>query len=90
MSFVNIAILVLAAAFLLALLFVFFHIFVALLPIMIIAAIIIWLIYWFTGRKNKNNIPSSGNEFEQFRYNSGSRPHKKARNVTTKDVDDDK
>lgn len=90
MSISGIIALVLAAVVILTLLFVFFHIFILLLPVALIAILIIWLIYWFTGRKNKKNMPSSNYNFESFNFGSEEHTRKKARNVTTKDVDDDK
>ena len=41
--------------------------FILLLPVAVIAILIIWLIYRFTGRKNQDNMPSS-------RTNKGFRP----------------
>ena len=84
----EIVILVLVALIILSLLFVLFKAFILLLPVAIIAILLIWLIYRFTGRKNKDNMPSSGNYHAWFNSSSSSsRPRKKARNVTTKDVD---
>ncbi|AGQ23227.1 hypothetical protein lhe_0689 [Lactobacillus helveticus CNRZ32] len=37
------------------------------LPVALIAIAVIWLIGWFTGRKNKNNMPSSGNYYDWFK-----------------------
>lgn len=82
--------LVLMAVVILALLFIFFHVFIALLPVAVIAVLVIWLIYWFTNRKNKSEMPSNGSDFTFNINGEQRRPHKKARNVTTKDVDDDK
>ena len=78
--------LVLVALIILSLLFVLFKAFILLLPVAVIAILIIWLIYRFTGRKNQDNMPSSGSYREWFKA-SGPRPRKKARNVTTKDID---
>lgn len=88
MSLMGIVTLVLVALIILSLLFVLFKAFILLLPVAIIAILIIWLVYWFTGRKNKNNMPSSGTYREWFNTSTpGTRPRKKARNVTTKDID---
>ncbi|MBD5431416.1 hypothetical protein [Lactobacillus agrestimuris] len=91
MTFASILILVLIAAILLSLLFVFFHIFIYLIPVALIAALIIWLIGKFSKNKTKDNILSSRINFEDF-SNSGpkSNSRKRARNVKVKDVDDKK
>lgn len=93
MSLGGIIALVLAAVIILALLFIFFHVFIALLPVALIAILVIWLIYHFSRHKNENQWPSNDSGFQDFTFdmNRNQRwPHKKARNVTTKDVDDDK
>lgn len=96
MSFSGILILVLVAVIILALLFVFFHVFIALLPVALIAVVIIWLIYRFTGKKNNANILDKENDyntdwFSGFNNNSNqNEPRKKARNVQVKDIDDKK
>lgn len=96
MTFGGILILVLAAVIILALLFVFFHVFIALLPVALITAIIIWLIYRFTAKKNNANILNKENDyntdwFSDFDSNANqSEPRKKARNVKVKDIDDKK
>ena len=95
MSFSGILILVLAAVIILALLFVFFHVFIALLPVALIAVVIIWLIYRFTGKKNNANILDKENDYNRdwfsgFNNSNQSEPRKKARNVQVKDVDDKK
>lgn len=90
MSFTGILILVLVAAILLVILFTFFHILIPLIPIAIIVAVVIWLINRFSG-KSKDNVPSSNNDFSWFdNQNETHSGRKKARNVTTKDVDDNK
>ena len=90
MSFLGIVTLVLLALIILSLLFVFVKAFILLLPVALIAIAIIWLI-GFTERKNKNNMPSSGNYYDWFKNvnstQSQSRPRKQAKNVTTKDID---
>ncbi|MBW8013269.1 hypothetical protein E0712_01765 [Lactobacillus helveticus] len=89
MSFLGIVTLVLIALIILSLLFVFFKAFILLLPVALIAIAVIWLIGWFTGRKN--NMPSSGNYYDWFKNvnstQSQTRARKKAKNVTTKDID---
>ncbi|MCO0807254.1 hypothetical protein QFX17_04590 [Lactobacillus helveticus] len=91
MSFLGIVTLVLIALIILSLLFVFFKAFILLLQVALIAIAVIWLIGWFTGRKNKNNMPSSGNYYDWFKNvnstQSQTRARKKAKNVTTKDID---
>ena len=89
MSLMGIVTLVLVALIILSLLFVLFKAFILLLPVAVIAILIIWLIYRFTGRKNQDNMPSSASYREWFKATSttGPRPRKKARNVTTKDID---
>lgn len=91
MSFLGIVTLVLIALIILSLLFVFFKAIILLLPVAIIAIAIIWLISWFTKKKNGNNIPSSGNYYDWFKNTnpnqSNKRTRKQARNVTTKDID---
>lgn len=91
MSFLGIVTLVLIALIILSLLFVFFKAFILLLPVALIAIAVIWLIGWFTGRQNKNNMPSSGNYYDWFKNvnstQSQTRALKKAKNVTTKDID---
>lgn len=95
MSFSGILILVLAAVIILALLFVFFHVFIALLPVALIAVVIIWLIYRFTGKENNANILDKENDYNKdwfsgFNNSNKSEPRKKARNVQVKDIDDKK
>ncbi|MCP9330764.1 hypothetical protein [Lactobacillus kefiranofaciens] len=89
MSFWGIVLLVFIVLIILSLLFVFFKAFIFLLPVGLIAIALIWLIGWFTGRKNKASMPSSGSYYDWFKKeNSTHNPtRKKARNVTTKDVD---
>lgn len=91
MSFLGIVTLVLIALIILSLLLVFFKAFILLLPVALIAIAVIWLIGWFTGRKNKNNMPSSSNYYDWFKNvnstQSQTRARKKAKNVTTKDID---
>lgn len=88
MSFWGIVTLVFVALVLLSLLFVFFKAFIFLLPVGLIAIALIWLIGWFSGRKNKTNMPS-GNYYDWFKSNTSTQrtTRKQARNVTTKDVD---
>lgn len=91
MSFLGVVTLVLIALIILSLLFVFFKAFILLLPVALIAIVIIWLVGWFMGRKNHNNIPSSGNYYDWFKNANSTQPHahsrKQAKNVTTKDID---
>lgn len=90
MTFMQIIVLVLVAVLILTILFALFHIFIALLPVGIVAAVIIWVMYLFTKKKNKDNMPSSGNfsdPFKQEDESERSSKRKKARNVKTKDVD---
>ena len=74
MSFLSIVMLVLTALIILSLL---------------IASAIIWLVYWIAGKKNKNNMPASGSSFtwSDFGNSTTTGTRKKARNVTTKDID---
>ena len=83
MTFMQIIVLVLVAVLILTIL-------IALLPVGIVAALIIWVMYLFTKKKNKDNMPSSGNfsdPFKQEDESERSSKRKKARNVKTKDVD---
>lgn len=84
MTFTSILTLVVVATIILALLFVFFHILVALLPLAIIAILVLWLVNKFSGKKSQEVSSST-----VFYRESGADnpPRKKARNVTTKDVD---
>lgn len=91
MSFLGIVTLVLIALIILSLLFVFFKAFALLLPVALIAIAVIWLIGWFTRKKNKNNMPNGGTYYDWFQNSnsveSHTRPRKQAKNVTTKDID---
>lgn len=80
MSLTGIIVLVLVAVIILSILFALFHIFVALLPVALIAIGIIWLLVKLSAKKG-GNMPASNNS----NYNHSGR--KKARNVTTKDID---
>lgn len=51
MTFMQIIVLVLVAVLILTILFALFHIFIALLPVGIVAALIIWVMYLFTKKK---------------------------------------
>ena len=83
MTFTSILILVLVAAVILAVMFASFHIFIALIPVVLILAILIWIINRFSNKKNNDNMPS---DESAFRYSS--KGHKKARNVSVKDIKD--
>lgn len=85
-TFTSILILVLVAAIILAVLFVFFHIFIALIPVALVLAGVIWLINRFSKNKNNDNMPNSETAFK--RQNNETSGHKKARNVTVKDIND--
>lgn len=91
MTFSSLLLLVLIAVIVLSLLFVFFHVFIILLPVALVAFMVIWLIYHFSGRKNNHSL-SSNDWFNQssFYRDINERPRKKARNVKTKDVNDDR
>ncbi|RVU70280.1 MULTISPECIES: hypothetical protein [Lactobacillus] len=90
MTFAGIVSLVLVAAIVLALLFVFFHIFIALIPVAAVAILLIWLYYRFFAKKDKNlSSTKTQTEYDWFRsYSNQTPPRKKAKNVTTKDIDD--
>lgn len=92
MSFLGIAVLVLVALIILSLLFVFFKAFILLLPVALIAIGILWLVFWISGKRNKNKVPTSGSYFDWFKVNETTQKstRKQARNVTVKDIDDDK
>ncbi|TSO26017.1 hypothetical protein [Lactobacillus sp. LL6] len=83
MSLTGIIVLVLVAVIILSMLFALFHIFIMLLPVAAVAVGIIWLLLKLSAKKG-NNMPSNGNFTNKTQSNSG---RKKARNVTTKDVD---
>ncbi|WP_308557929.1 hypothetical protein [uncultured Lactobacillus sp.] len=92
MSFLGIVTLVLVALIILSLLFVLFKAFILLLPVALIAIGIIWLIFWISGKRNKNKVPASGAYFDWFKTSETTQKttRKRARNVTVKDIDDDK
>lgn len=81
MTFLSIAVLVLVALIILCLLFVFFQMFFALLPVALIAVLLLWLLYHFFRRKTAPAKP------ETFDGPQQTRTRKQARNVSTKDVD---
>lgn len=89
MSLSSIIILVLIAAIILAVIFTFFHILIVMLPAILLVIVGIWIAGWFSRRKYKksirikNNFSWSRNE-TKFDLHSD---RKKARNVTTKDID---
>lgn len=84
MTISSIILVVVVATILLALLFVFFHVLVALLPLAIIAIAILWLVNRFSSKKDQG----ISNSTIFFDGQEADRPkRKKARNVTTKDVD---
>lgn len=92
MSFLGIVTLVLVALIILSLLFVFFKAFILLLPVALIAIGIIWLVFWISGKRNKNRVPASDSSFDWFKANEATQKNtrKQARNVTVKDINDDK
>lgn len=81
MTFLSIAALVLVALIILCLLFVFFQMFFALLPVALIAVLLLWLLYHFSRRKTEPVKP------EVFNGSQQTQTRKRARNVSTKDVD---
>jgi fatty acid desaturase len=89
MSFTSICLLVLVALIILCLLFVFFNVFFALLPVALIAILLLWLIYHFSQKRHGHD--EQATVFWQKPRNepssSSSRKRKPARDVTTKDVD---
>lgn len=94
MSILNILILVIIAAIVLIVLFAIFHVFVLMIPAIIVVALVIWAINHFSKNK-ENDLSSSSNDktsWDQFfNISENEQPkRKKARNVTIKDVDDDK
>ena len=92
MSFLGIVTLVLVALIILSLLFVFFKAFILLLPVALIAIGVMWLVLWISGKRNKNRVPASGTYFDWFKASEPepNNTRKRARNVTIKDIDDDK
>lgn len=92
MSFLGIVTLVLVALIILSLLFVFFKAFVLLLPVALIAIGVMWLVLWISGKRNKNRVPASRTYFDWFKASEPEpkNTRKRARNVTIKDIDDDK
>lgn len=91
MSITSIILLVIAAIVVLAILFTFFHFLIALIPVAIIVGFVLWLISYIDRKRHGEQI-SSGESFTWFRPDQPGEepPRKRARNVTTKDVDDDK
>lgn len=84
----TILILVLVALIILSVLFAIFKFFIGLLPAAIIVALVIWLIYKFDNKKNNKSYPTyNSNVFNKSSNPSG---RKRARNVTVKDVKEDK
>ena len=92
MSFLGIVTLVLIALIILSLLFVFFKAFILLLPVALIAIGIMWLVFWISGKRNKNRVPTSGTYYDWFRAGESTQKstRERARNVTVKDIKDDK
>lgn len=88
MGFGTILILVLVALVILSLLFTVFKFFIGLLPAAIIVALVIWLIYKLDNRNNNKSYPTTNSNV----FNKSSNPsgRKRARNVTVKDVKEDK
>ncbi|MGQ5709297.1 hypothetical protein [Lactobacillus sp. PSON] len=86
MSLTGIIVLVLVAVIILSVLFALFHIFIMLLPVAVVAIGIIWLLLKLSAKKG-GNMPSSGDFDNPFNKNKSTSKRKKARNVTTKDVD---
>lgn len=89
MSFLGIVTLVLVALIILSLLFVFFKAFILLLPVALIAIGVMWLVLWISGKRNKNRVPASRTYFDCSEPEPKN-TRKRARNVTIKDIDDDK
>ena len=93
MSFISIFILVLIAAIILAILYAFFHMLIVFIPVIFIVAIGIWIINRLCAKKGDSDLTQK-EEFSRFDYfsnyrNSESKKRKQARDVTTKDIDDD-
>lgn len=88
MGFGTVLILVLIALIILSILFTIFKFFIGLLPAAIIVVLVIWLIYKFDNKNNTKSYPTANsNVFNKSNNPSG---RKKARNVTVKDVKEDK
>lgn len=89
MGFVTILILVLIALIVLSILFAVFKFFIGLLPIALIVALIIWLITRFSSN-NTESLGDFNTDGEVKHPSSNTPPRKKARNVSVKDVENDK
>ena len=85
-----IIIMVVVAAILLAILFTFFHILILLLPAMIILVLVFWLWGWIYGKRHKNDLREifSFSWADKQNAEKNHTERKRARDVTTKDVDD--
>ena len=70
----------------------FFKAFILLLPVALIAIGVMWLVLWISGKRNKNRVPASRTYFDWFKASEPEpkNTRKRARNVTIKDIDDDK
>lgn len=84
----TILILVLVALIILSVLFAIFKFFIGLLPAAIIVALVIWFIYKFDNKNNNKSYPTYNSNV--FNKSSNSSGRKRARNVTVKDVKEDK
>lgn len=87
MSLMGIIILVLVATIILSILFSLFHVFVALLPVAIIAVVIIWLLVKISAKRNGNEKSDVGISNPYMKSDTSNKGRKKARNVKVKDVD---
>ena len=59
---------------------------------LVLVALIILSLLWISGKRNKNRVPTSGTYYDWFRAGESTQKstRKRARNVTVKDIKDDK
>ena len=86
MTLVEIIILVAIAVIVLAILLAVFKFLIFLIPVAVVAVAIIWLYYKLTGKKAKKELNFYWQKPKNEDFSSSGR--KEARDVTTKDVDD--
>ena len=86
MTLVEIIILVAIAVIVLAILLAVFKFLIFLIPVAVVAVVIIWLYYKLTGKKTNKELNFYWQKHKDENFPSSGR--KEARDVTTKDVDD--
>ncbi|BDR60246.1 hypothetical protein [Lactobacillus xylocopicola] len=88
MTFWGIIGIVLLAVIILSMIFAVFHIFLMLLPAVVVIAVIIWLINHFTKDDRHSGSSSPGFQDDEWPDRNSDRPkRKKVRDAETKDVD---